>query len=143
MLNKAVLLLLFALTGSPNGEAPVAVAPSALAVAAVPLRTDLTLGAWQGMLIDGAGVRRPLEVSVADGVRRETVFGYFTLLSKGGEVTVRRLGRVVGDDLVFELRDGGRVAMRLLSGRLVGDVVDPAGQLVPGGGTLELGRLRP
>jgi hypothetical protein len=143
MLNKAVLLLLFALTGSPSGEAPVAVAPSALAVAAVPLRTDLTLGAWQGMLIDGAGVRRPLEVSVADGVRRETVFGYFTLLSKGREVTVRRLGRVVGDDLVFELRDGGRVAMRLLSGRLVGDVVDPAGQLVPGGGTLELGRLRP
>ena len=143
MLNKAVLLLLFALTGSPSGEAPVAVAPSALAVAAVPLRTDLTLGAWQGTLIDGAGVRRPLEVSVADGVRRETVFGYFTLLSKGREVTVRRLGHVVGDDLVFELRDGGRVAMRLLSGRLVGDVVDPAGQLVPGGGTLELGRLRP
>ncbi|HEY2996093.1 MAG TPA: hypothetical protein VGM22_25045 [Methylomirabilota bacterium] len=143
MLNKAVLLLLFALTGSPSGEAPVDVAPSALAVAAVPLRADLTLGAWQGTLIDGAGVRRPVEVSVADGVRRETVFGYFTLLSKGREVTVRRLGRVVGDDLVFELRDGGRVAMHLLSGRLVGDVVDPAGQLVPGGGTLELGRLRP
>jgi len=143
MLNKAVLLILFALTGSPNGEAPVAVAPSALAVAAVPLRTELTLGAWKGTLIDGAGARRPLEVSVADGVRRETVFGYFTLLSKGGEVTVRRLGRVVGDDLVFELRDGGRVALRLLSGRLVGDVVDPAGQLVAGGGTLELGRLRP
>ena len=143
MLNKAVLLILFALTGSPGGEAPVAVAPSALAVAAVPLRTELTLGAWKGTLIDGAGARRPLEVSVADGVRRETVFGYFTLLSKGGEVTVRRLGRVVGDDLVFELRDGGRVALRLLSGRLVGDVVDPAGQLVAGGGTLELGRLRP
>ena len=143
MLDKAVLLLLFALTGSPSGEAPVAVAPSALAVAAVPLRTDLTLGAWQGTLIDGAGARRALEVSVADGVRRDTVFGYFTLLTKGREVTVRRLGRVVGDDLVFELREGGRVAVRLLSGRLVGEVVDPAGQLVAGGGKLELGRLRP
>jgi hypothetical protein len=143
MLNKAVLLLLFAITGSPSGGVPVAVAPSALAVAAVPLRTDLTLGAWQGTLVDGAGVRRPLEVSVADGVRRDTVFGYFTLLTKGREVTVRRLGRVVGDDLVFELRDGGRVALRLLSGRLVGDVIDPSGQLVSGGGTLELGRLRP
>ena len=143
MLNKAVLLLLFALTGSPSGEAPVAAAPSALAVAAVPLRAELTLGAWQGTLIDGTGARRALEVSVADGVRRDTVFGYFTLLTKGREVTVRRLGRVVGDDLVFELREGGRVAVRLLSGRLVGEVVDPAGQLVAGGGKLELGRLRP
>ena len=105
--------------------------------------SELTLGAWQGTLVDGAGVRRPLEVSMADGLRRETVFGYFTMLDRGRQVTVRRLGRIVGDDLVFELREGGRVALRLLSGRLVGDVVDPAGQLVAGGGRLELGRLRP
>ena len=143
MLNKAVLLLLFALTGSPSGGAPIAAEPSALAVAAAPLRAEHTLGAWQGSLVDGAGVSRPLEVSVADGLRRETVFGYFTVLDKGRQVTVRRLGRIVGDDLVFELREGGRVALRLLSGRLVGDVVDPAGQLVAGGGRLELGRLRP
>ena len=96
MLHRAVLLLLFAVTGSPSGETST-VAPSA-----------------------------------------------FTLPGKKGrETTVRRLGRIVGDDLVFDLRDGGRVALRLLSGRLVGDVVDPAGQIVTGHGTLELGRLRP
>jgi hypothetical protein len=142
MLHKAVLLLLFAVTGSPTVDTP-ADAPSALAMAPAPLRAELALGAWQGTLVDSAGARRPIEVSVADGVRRETVFGYFTLTSTRREMTVRRLGRVVGDDLVFDLRDGGRVALRLLSGRLVGDVVDPAGQLVAGGGTLDLGRLRP
>ena len=143
MLHKAVLLLLFAVTGSPTGD-PNATSPSALAVESAPLRAELALGAWQGTLVDAVGVRRPLEVSVADGVRRETVFGYFTLTNKKGrETTVRRLGRVVGDDLVFDLRDGGRVALHLQSGRLVGDVVDPAGQLVAGGGTLDLGRLRP
>jgi len=142
MLHKAVLLLLFAVTGTPPGDGP-ASSPSALAVASAPLRAELALGAWQGTLVDAAGARRPIEVSVADGVRRETVFGYFTLTSKRREVTVRRLGRMVGDDLIFDLREGGRVALRLLSGRLVGDVVDPAGQLVAGGGTLDLGRLRP
>ena len=143
MLHRAVLLLLFAVTGSPSGETST-VAPSAFAVAAAPLRADLTLGAWQGTLVDAAGTPRRVEVSVADGIRRDTVFGYFTLPGKKGrETTVRRLGRIVGDDLVFDLRDGGRVALRLLSGRLVGDVVDPAGQIVTGHGTLELGRLRP
>ena len=141
MLHRAVLLLLFAVTGSPSGETST-VAPSAFAIAAAPLRADLTLGAWQGTLVDAAGAPRPVEVSVADGLRRDTVFGYFTLAGKGRETTVRRLGRVVGDDLVFELRDGGRVALRLLSGRLIGDVVDPAGQLVSGHGALDLSRLR-
>jgi hypothetical protein len=142
MLHKAVLLLLFAVTGSPTGETSTA-AHSALAVASAPLRAELTLGAWQGTLVDAAGARRPVEVSVADGIRRDTVFGYFMLPTNGRETTVRRLGRIEGDDLVFDLRDGGRVALRLLSGRLVGDVVDPAGQIVTGRGTLELGRLRP
>jgi hypothetical protein len=82
-------------------------------------------------------------MSVAEGLRRDTVFGYFTLGGQTGLTTVRRLGRVVGDDLVFDLRDGGRVALRLLSGRLVGEVVDPAGQLTAGRGTLDLGRTRP
>jgi hypothetical protein len=69
--------------------------------------------------------------------------GFFTLPTQRGETVVRRLGRVIGDDLVFELREGGRVALRLLSGRLVGDVVDPTGQLTAGRGTLDLGRTRP
>ena len=143
MLNKAVVLLLFAVTGSPGGEVTVA-APSALAVTAAPLRAELALGGWQGTLVDAGGVQRPIEVSVANGLKRDNVFGYFTLANaQGRETTLRRLGRVVGDDLVFELRDGGRVALRLVSGRLVGDVVDPAGQLMAGHSTLELGRRRP
>jgi hypothetical protein len=142
MLSKAVLLMLLTVTGTPTGDVP-ATAPSALAVTAAPLRAELALGGWRGTLVDAAGARRPLEMSVADGLRRDTVFGYFTLTGEGRETTLRRLGRVVGDDLVFELRDGGRVALRLLSGRLVGDVVDPAGQLVGGRGTLDLGRTRP
>jgi hypothetical protein len=142
MLSKAVLLMLFAVTGTPTGDMP-ATEPSALAVTAVPLRAELALGAWRGTLVDATGARRPLEMSVADGLRRDTVFGYFTLTTQGRETTVRRLGRMVGDDLVFDLRDGGRIALHLLSGRLVGDVVDPAGQLTAGRGTLDLGRSRP
>jgi len=142
MLSKAVLLMLFTVTGTPTGDLS-ATTPSALAVAAVPLRAELALGAWRGTLVDATGARRGLEMSVAEGLRRDTVFGYFTLAAQTVPTTVRRLGRVVGDDLVFDLRDGGRVALRLLSGRLVGDVVDPAGQLTAGGGTLDLGRTRP
>jgi len=142
MLNKAVLLLLFAVSGSPT-EVPVTDAPSALAVAAAPLRAELALGGWQGSLVDAGGVRHALEMSVANGLRRDTVFGLFTLTTQGRETTLRRLGKVVGDDLVFELRDGGRVALHLLSGRLVGDIVDPAGQLAAGHSTLDLGRRRP
>jgi hypothetical protein len=142
MLSKAVLLMLLSVTGSPSGDMP-ATAPSALAVNAAPLRAELALGAWRGTLIDATGARRPLEMSVADGLRRDTVFGFFTIASQGRETTVRRLGRIVGDDLVFDLRDGGRVALRLLSGRLVGDVVDPAGQLTAGRSTVDLGRTRP
>ncbi len=138
MLSKAVLLMLLSVTGS---DVPITAAPSALAVTAVPLRAELTLGAWQGTLIDEAGARRPLEVSMADGLRRDTVFGFFTLA--GRETTVRRLGRVVGGDLLFDLHDGGRIVLRLQSGRLVGDLVDPAGRLTAGRGTLELARLRP
>lgn len=141
MLSKALLLMLFAVGGSPAPDATTA--PSALAVTAAPLRAELALGAWRGTLVDGAGVRRVLDVAVSDGPRRDTVVGYFTLVTQSGETVVRRLGRVMGDDLVFELREGGRVALRLLSGRLVGDVVDPAGQLTPGHGTLDLGRTRP
>ncbi len=142
MLSKAVVLMLFAVTGTPSGDLS-ATAPSALAASAVPLRADLALGAWRGTLVDATGARRGLEMSVADGLRRDTVFGYFTLAAQSGETTVRRLGRVVGDDLVFDLRDGGRIALRLLSGRLVGEVVDPAGQLTAGRSTLDLGRTRP
>lgn len=142
MLSKAVLLMLLSLTGSPTGDTAAA-APSALAVDAVPLRAELALGAWRGTLVDETGARRPLEMSVSDGLRRDTVFGYFTVTSQGRETTVRRLGRVVGDDLVFELREGGRIALRLLSGRLVGEMLDPAGQLAAGRGMVELGRTRP
>jgi hypothetical protein len=141
MLSKAVLLMLFAVGASPTPDATTA--PSALAVSAAPLRAELALGAWRGTLVDGTGARRALDVAVSDGPRRDTVVGFFTLPTQRGETVVRRLGRVIGDDLVFELREGGRVALRLLSGRLVGDVVDPGGQLTAGGGTLELGRTRP
>jgi hypothetical protein len=142
MLNKAIVLLLFAVSGSPTGEVP-GTAPSAFAVTNAPLRADLTLGRWTGDFVGAGGARRPVEVSVTEGLKRDNVFGYFTLTSQGRETTLRRLGRVVGDDLVFELREGGRVALRLVSGRLVGDVVDPAGQLAAGGGALDLRRRRP
>jgi len=138
MLSKAVLLMLFAVGSSPTPDATTA--PSALAATTVPLRAEIALGAWRGTLVDEAGAHRPLDVAVANGPRRDTVVGYFTLASQGGETVVRRLGKVIGDDLVFELREGGRVALRLLSGRLVGDVVDPAGQLTAGRGRLDLGR---
>jgi hypothetical protein len=138
MLSKAVLLMLFAVGASPTPDTP-----SALAVTAAPLRAELAVGAWRGTLVDASGARRALDIAVADGPRRDTVVGYFTLATQSGETVVRRLGRVVGEDLVFELREGGRVALRLLSGRLVGDVVDPAGQLSAGRGTLDLGRTRP
>lgn len=142
MLDRAVLLLLVAVGGSPSSDPP-APAPSALAVAPVPLRPDVLRGAWQGLIVDAAGVSRRVEVSLAEGLRRGTVFAYFTLAREGTAVTVRRLGRLVDEDLVFDLREGGRVALRLAAGRLTGDVVDPAGQIVSGRGTLELGRLRP
>ena len=142
MLDRAVLLLLVAVGGSPTSEAP-APAPSALTVAPAPLRVDGLRGAWHGLLVDAAGVTRRVEVSLADGLRRGTVFAHFTLAGKGTDVTVRRLGRLVDGDLVFDLREGGRVALRLAAGRLIGDVVDPAGQFVSGRGTLELGRVRP
>src|SRR5882672_9226319 len=99
MLNKAVLLLLFAVSGSPTGEVPGTAAPSALAVTAAPLRAELALGGWQGSLVDAAGVRHVLEMSVDNGLRRDTVFGYFTMTTQGRETTLRRLGKVVGDDL--------------------------------------------
>ena len=140
MLTKALLLLLMA-TGTPPGD--LLPEPSALAAKAAPLRADLTLGAWQGTLVETSGTQRPLEMSVADGLRRDTVFGYFRLGSQGHETTVRRMGRVDVEDLVFDLREGGRIALRLLAGRLVGDIVDPAGQFTPGRGTVDLGRVRP
>jgi len=141
MLSKALFLLLLA-TGTPPGD--IALEPSALATqAAVPLRADLTLGAWQGILVDTGGSQRPLEMSIADGLRRDTVFGYFRFGSQGHETTVRRMGRVGVENLVFDLREGGRIALRLLAGRLVGDVVDPAGQFTTGHGTLDLARVHP
>lgn len=139
MLSKAVILLLFTVSGTPTGDIPT---PAALAVTRTPLRTELTLGQWHGDLVDAGGARHALEVSVADGLKRDTVFGYFTLSSQGRETTLRRLGHVAGDDLVFDLREGGRVALRLRSGRLVGEAADPAGQLAGGQSTIDLARRR-
>jgi hypothetical protein len=143
MMPKAVVLLLFALGGAPGGEGLTS-SPSALVETPPPLRAELALGAWQGALVDGGGIRRPIEASFVDGLRANTVFGYFTLPAPGRpDLKVRRLGRVVGNDLVFDLRDGGRVALRLVSGRLVGEVNDPAGHLLSGHSAIELGRFRP
>ena len=142
MLNKAVLLLLFAVSGSPTGDVSVTT-PAALAAASAPLRAEVTLGQWRGNLVAAGGARHALEVSVSEGLKRDSVFGYFTVTSQGRETTLRRLGQVAGDDLVFALREGGRLALRLRSGRLVGDLVDPAGQLAGGQSTIELARTRP
>ena len=143
MMPKAVVLLLFALGGAPSGEGLTA-SPSALMETTPPLRAERALGAWQGTLVDGAGARRPIEASFVDGLRANTVFGYFTVPGPGRpELRVRRLGRVVGDDLLFDLRDGGRVRLRLVSGRLVGEVNDPTGHLLSGHSAIELGRFRP
>jgi hypothetical protein len=139
MLIEAVILRLFAVSGSPTGESPT---PSALAVTTAPLRAGLTLGQWRGDLVDAGGARHALEVSVGKGLKADTVFGYFLLSSQGRETTVRRLGHVDGEDLVFDLREGGRVALRLRSGRLVGEAVDPTGQLGGGHSTIELTRRR-
>ena len=139
MLSKAVILLLFAVSGTPVADVAT---PSALAVTSAPLRAELTLGQWRGDLVDAGGARHALEVSVAEGLKRDSVFGYFTLSRQGRETTLRRLGHVAGDDLVFDLREGGRVALRLRSGRLVGEAVDPAGQLAGGQSTIDLARRR-
>ena len=143
MLNEAVLLLLFAVSGSPTGDVSLTT-PAALAATSVPLRARLTLGQWRGDLVAAGGARQALEVSVSEGLKRDTVFGYFTVTSQGSETTtLRRLGQVTGDDLVFALRESGRLALRLRSGRLVGDLIDPAGQLTGGQSTVELLRTRP
>ena len=143
-MTKAVLLLLLSIgSGTPGVEVPATV-PSAFAVTSPATRPDLALGAWYGTLVDVGGARHSIEASFTDGGRAATVFGYFTLLGDRREsMTVRRLGRVVGDDLVFDLREGGRVALRLVSGRLVGEVVDPTGHLLSGHSVIELARFRP
>ena len=141
---KAVLLLLLSIGSGTPGVDPSVSSPSAFAVTSPVIRPDLALGAWYGTLVDVGGARHSIEASFTDGVRAATVFGYFTLLGHRRDgVTVRRLGRMVGDDLVFDLREGGRVALRLVSGRLVGEVVDPTGHLVSGHSVIELARFRP
>ena len=132
-------LLTIAGTAAPS---PADAAPSALVVYQAPLSIDHALGVWNGNLIQANGARRPLEVSFTDGLRPQTLFAYFRLgKPDGAEMTVRRLGRLANDELVFDLREGGRVALRLISGRLVGPVVDPAGQLaVKAASAIELQR---
>jgi hypothetical protein len=135
-----VFLLTLAGTAPTHPPAP---PPSALVESQAPLRADHALGVWSGSIVDRAGVRRPLEVSFVDGLRPETLFAYFRV---GDPVqpmtTLRRLGRLVNDELVFDLREGGRIAFRMIQGRLQGSVTDPAGQLTPAGtSAIELLRL--
>jgi hypothetical protein len=137
----AFLLTLAGTTAPPPADA----APSALVVQQAPLRIERTLGVWDGTLLQANGTRRPLEVSFIDGLRPQTLFAYFRLNEpSGSEMILRRLGRLSNDELVFDLREGGSVALRLISGHLVGPVVDPAGQLAGKAASgIELRRRRP
>jgi hypothetical protein len=139
-----LLVFLLTLAGGAQTSVP-APAPSALVVAQPPLRAESALGTWLGSLVQADGTRRPLEVSFTDGLHPQTLFAYFRVSdTSGSETTLRRLGRLANDQLVFDLREGGRVALRLISGRLVGEVVDPAGQLTGKAARgIELTRGRP
>jgi hypothetical protein len=142
-MNK-LLIFLLTLAGSAPGS-PSAPDPSALVMAQPPMRVESALGAWLGTLVQADGTRHPIEVSFTDGLRPETLFAYFrTGDPSRPQTTLRRLGRLADDTLRFELREGGHIALRLISGRLVGEVVDPAGQLagksIRG---IELSRSRP
>ena len=124
-----LLVFLLTLAGTPPASAP-APAPSAMVIRQAPLRVDSALGAWLGTLVQADGTRRPIEVSFTNGLRPKTVFAYFRISDPARpETTLRRLGRLANDELVFDLREGGHVAFRLISGHLVGEVADPAGQL--------------
>jgi hypothetical protein len=138
MHTTAAFLLLLAATASPHAPMPVGLSPAPLGVASV-------LGAWRGDLLEAGGHEEPIEASFADGARPGAVVGHFTLARRiRPTMTVRRLGQLTPERLVFDLRDGGHVALRLREGRLVGDFVDLAGQLTTlHAGTIDLTRLRP
>jgi hypothetical protein len=138
MLAKAAALLLLTLAGAAPD---VPVEPSALVATPAPLQPERVLGTWHGHVIDATGVSHAVEVAFRDGIRPDSVFAYFRLGAKP-DTTVRRLGQLVGNDLVFGLQGGGQLVLRWLDGRLVGDVVDPAGQLLKGTGSVELARYR-
>jgi hypothetical protein len=125
--------LVFLLTLAGAGPAsPPAATPSALVVTQGPLRPDHALGVWSGDIVGPGGARRSLEVSFVDGLRPETLFAYFRVGDPiQPSTTLRRLGRLVNDELVFDLREGGRIDFRMIQGRLRGAVSDPAGQLTP------------
>lgn len=130
MLNRVVLVLVLALAGPPDGSSPVA-APSALPRQSSPTRFERPLGAWRGSLIVATEGRRAIEASFVPGHQPDTVFGYFTIEDDGRPITpLRRLGRPMTGSLVFELKDGGRVVLRRIGDRLVGEVLDPTGQFI-------------
>lgn len=143
MLNRALLVLLLALAGPPEGSAPVT-APSALPRESSSAPLQSPLGAWHGSVMVGTGAPRAIEASFAPGHQPGTVFGYFTIIENGRPITtLRRLGRPMTGSLVFDLKEGGRVVLRRTGDRLVGDVMDPAGQLVePATGMMELTPVR-
>jgi len=131
MHTTAALLLLLAAAGTPH--IPVGVSPA-----------PFVLGAWRGDLLEAGGHEAPIEASFANGARPGVVVGHFTLPRRRPNMTVRRLGQVTQEGLVFGLRGGGHVAVHLREGRLVGDLVDLAGQLTTAhAGALDLTRLRP
>ncbi len=127
-MRHAVLAFLLALVGPPaTGDAP---APAALVAQQPRLTPAVLLGAWQGSVTDrsGSSTRSPLEVIFTDGVRPATILGYFRFGDGDDASTLRRLGRVTTDQVIFALAEGGKVTLRLdESGRrLFGSLVEGA-----------------
>lgn len=144
MIRNALALIILALTGQPAGQPAVPVEPSALVEAQPLVSVESALGAWRGRIVGAAGSPQALEASFFTGLRPGTVFGYFRLDEPGKpELIVRRLGRLVDGQMLFDLKERGHIALRLIEGRLVGELDDPSGQLRHvAAGAVELDRLR-
>ena len=140
-LKNALLAVLMALGGqSQPSTLPPDPGPAALVAEHRPLTSRMVLGAWRGSrVVAGEQAPSPVEVVFVDGLRPATVLGYFTFGEGAEAATMRRLGRLSADRLVFTLPEGRELTLRLderqahLLGREAG--AGPAS-------TIELSRLR-
>jgi hypothetical protein len=115
-IKKALLAVLMALGGHEEPATPPnapASAPSALVAEHRALTPASVAGAWRGkQTLAGEQKSSPMEAVFVDAERPSKMLGYFTFGEGDIAPTIRRLGQLSGDRLVFTLRDGRELSLR-------------------------------
>ncbi len=143
-IKKALVALLMALGGHEEpATTPHPPAPSALVAEHHVISPAAVTGAWRGtQTLTGERASSPMEAVFVDPGRPSRMLGYFTFGDGEAAPTIRRLGQLSGDRLVFTLRDGRELTLRFDGKRehLLGVETAPTtGER----STFELARLRP